>query len=65
MIIVDERNFIKKALEEQGLNLFDYYDGHQLISIKDFTELDLKRRAEVVLIDVVSILSKPKLLEPF
>ena len=65
MIIVDERNFIKKALEDQGLNLFDYYDGHQLISVKDFTELDLKRRAEVVLIDVVSILARPKLFEPF
>lgn len=63
MIIIDERNFIRKELEEQGLNVFDFYDGHHLYSVDDFCKLPLSRRSDVLLVDTQSVLSKPNLLE--
>lgn len=63
MIIIDERNFIRKELEEQGLNVFDFYDGHHLYTVDDFCQLPLTRRSDVVLVDTKSVLFKPKLIE--
>lgn len=63
MVIVDERNFIEKALQEQGLDLFDFYDNHQLFTIQELAALPLQRRADVLLVDTQSLLQHPDLLE--
>jgi hypothetical protein len=63
MVIVDNRHFIAKALEEQQLNLYDFYDAHQVLSVNEFTKLPLTRRMEVLLIDTHSLLESPEQIE--
>lgn len=63
MIIVDERNFIKKAMEEHGLHFFDFFDSHQLMTVKELSVLPLKRRSDVLLIDTQSMLNHPREME--
>lgn len=65
MIILDERNFLQKELEEKGFKVFDFYDNTTVLSMKDFVELELKRRGEFLLIDTQTVLNHPGLLENF
>jgi hypothetical protein len=63
MVIVDDRNFISKALEEEGLNLFDYHEGHQVLGLKAFCEIDLKKHNDIVLMDLKTLLAVPGKIE--
>lgn len=63
MVIVDERNFIEKAMRKQGLDLFDFYDGHQLISVKELSDLALQKRSDLLFIDTQSLLKYPEQIE--
>jgi len=65
MIILDERNFLQKELEEKGFKVFDFYENLTVLSMKEFAELDLKRRGEFLLIDTQTILNNPDLQEHF
>lgn len=60
MVIVDNRDFIKKALEEHQLNLYDFFDGCQVLSVEGFAKLSLSRRMDVLLIDTQSVLDNIK-----
>ncbi len=65
MIILDERNFLQKELEEKGFKVFDFYEDLTVLSMKEFAELDLKRRGEFLLIDTQTVLNNPNLQENF
>jgi hypothetical protein len=65
MIIVDERGFLIPQLEDKGFNVFDFFDGHQLLDVKHFCSLPLQRRAEILLVDTQSLLNHPELQENF
>ncbi|MBA2405594.1 MAG: hypothetical protein H0V66_12530 [Bdellovibrionales bacterium] len=65
MVLLDERNFLGKQLEDQGFNIFDFYEGHQTFSLKTLCELPLNRRADVLLVDTQTILNHPELQEKF
>ncbi len=65
MIILDERNFLQKELEEKGFKVFDFYEDLSVLSMKEFSELELKRRGEFLLIDTQTVLSHPELQETF
>lgn len=63
MVIVDNRDFIKKALEDHQMNLYDFHDGHQTFSVEAFSHLTLTRRMDVLLIDTQSVLDNLKNFE--
>ncbi|HXH76715.1 MAG TPA: hypothetical protein VNJ08_17220 [Bacteriovoracaceae bacterium] len=63
MVIVDNRDFVKKALEEHELNLFDFHDSIQVYTVEAFSKLPLTRRMDVLLIDTQSVLENPKSFE--
>lgn len=65
MIIVDERSFLKPQLEDKGFHVFDFYDHHQVLSVKAFCELPLQRRGEILLVDTETLLKHPELQENF
>lgn len=65
MIIVDERNYLKKELEEKGFGIFDFYENHEVMSVAAFTKLELKRRSDFLLVDTQTLLSHPELHEGF
>lgn len=65
MIILDERNFLQKELEEKGFKVFDFYENSKVLSMEEFTKLDLTRRGEFVLIDTQTVLTHPELQENF
>lgn len=65
MIIVDERQFIEKELEDKGFGIFDFYENHQVMSVDKFCELPLQRRADILIVDTQSLLAKPKFEEQF
>lgn len=65
MIIVDERNFIQKEMEEKGFGLFDFFQNPQVMTLADFTKLPLNRRADVLLVDTETLLKRPELQESF
>ena len=65
MVLLDERNFLAKQLEDQGFSIFDFYDDHQTLDLKSFAELPLSRRAEFLLVDTQTILNHPELQEKF
>ena len=65
MIILDERNFLNPELISKGFEIFDYYEGVKVLSINDFCSLELKRRADFLLVDTESLLRHPELLEQF
>lgn len=59
MLIIDERDFIAKAMEQEGLALNDYFEGHQVLSVNDLIEIPLKRRSDVIILDIESLLKHP------
>lgn len=65
MIIVDERDFITKAMEEKGFSVFDFYENNKVMSVADFCKLPLNRRADVLLVDTESLLRNPQHQENF
>lgn len=65
MIIVDERDFIQKQLDEKGFGVFDFYEGHSLMNVETFCKLPLQRRAEILVVDTATLLKHPKSQESF
>lgn len=65
MIIVDERQFIQKEMEEKGFSLFDFFEKPQVMTLAEFTKLPLNRRADVLLVDTETLLRNPALQESF
>jgi hypothetical protein len=65
MIIVDERKFIQKEMEEKGFELFDFYQNHKIMTVAEFCKLPLQRRAEVLLVDTETLLRNPEHQETF
>ncbi len=65
MIIVDERQFIQKEMEDKGFGLFDFFQGPQIMSLAEFTKLPLQRRADILLVDTETLLKQPELQESF
>ncbi len=65
MVILDERGFLDKQLEDQGFKIFDFYDEHKILDIKSLCELPLSRKADILLVDTQSVLNHPELEEKF
>lgn len=65
MIILDERNYLKPELESKGFGVFDFFDNHQVLDVKSFTKLELKRRSEFLLVDTQTLLNHPEAQETF
>ena len=65
MVLLDERKFLVKHLDDQGFNIFDFYEGHQTHDLKSLCDLPLNRRADVLLVDTQSVLDHPELQEKF
>jgi hypothetical protein len=65
MIIVDERNFIHKEMDEKGFGLFDFFQNHKIMSVAEFGKLPLNRRADILLVDTESLLRNPEHQENF
>lgn len=65
MIIVDERDFIKKEMEGKGFNVFDFYENNKIMSVGEFCELPLTRRSDILLVDTESLLRNPQHQETF
>lgn len=65
MIIIDERNYLLNELVSKGFSVFDFFENNKVMSVKDFTSLELKRRGDFLLIDTESILRHPDLIENF
>ncbi len=65
MIILDERNFLKRELDEKGFGLFDFFEDPQVLGPGAFAELALTRRAEVLLVDTETLLTHPEIHAAF
>lgn len=65
MVLLDERKFLSKLLEDQGFSIFDFYEGHETLDMRAFSELPLNRRAEILLVDTQTVLNHPELQEKF
>lgn len=65
MIIIDERDFIEKQLEDKGFHVFDFYEDHQVMDVATFCKLPLQRRADMLLVDTATLLNHPHQLEQF
>lgn len=65
MIILDERKFLTKELESKGFEVFDFYENHQVMDLKTFNALELKRRGEFLLVDTQTLLNHPEGQETF
>lgn len=65
MVILDERKFLSKELENQGFSIFDFYDGHQVLDLKTFCQLPVSRKADVLLVDTQTILEHPEKQQDF
>lgn len=62
-MIVDNRDFIRKVLEDHQMNMYDFHDDHQILSIDAFSRLSLNKRMDVLLIDTQSVLDDLKTFE--
>lgn len=65
MIILDERNYLKPELESKGFEVFDFFDNHQVLDVKSFNKLELKRRGEFLLVDTQTLMNHPEAQETF
>lgn len=65
MIIIDERNYLQQELAAKGFVVFDFFENNKVMSVKEFTSLELKRRGDFLLIDTQTILNHPGLIENF
>ncbi len=58
MIILDERNFVRPALESKDFGIFDFFEELTVVDTASFSQLGLTRRADVLLIDARTLLGK-------
>lgn len=65
MVLLDERKFLVKHLEDQGFGIFDFFENNQIMDLKSFSDLPLGRRADILLVDTQTILNHPELQEKF
>src|SRR5665648_387381 len=65
MIILDERGYLTKELQSKGFDVFDFFENHQVLSMKEFNSLELKRRSEFILVDTETVLRHPDIQENF
>lgn len=65
MVIIDERDFIKRELEAKGFSVFDYFDRLKVLDIDEFSQLPLQRRSDLLLVDTQTLLKHPTLQENF
>jgi hypothetical protein len=65
MIILDERNYLYKELASKGFMVFDFFENTQILDMKAFTSLELKRRGDFLLVDTETILNHPEFQETF
>lgn len=65
MIILDERNYLEPVLLEKGFGIFDFFDSHQVLDMKSFLNLELKRRGDFLLVDTQTLLNHPDKQESF
>lgn len=65
MIILDERNYLQQELATKGFMVFDFFENNSVMSVKEFTSLELKRRGDFLLIDTETILAHPEMIENF
>jgi hypothetical protein len=65
MIILDERSFLVKNLENQGFDLFDFFVDHQVLNLRSFEQLPLQRRADFLLVDTQTLLDHKSAIEGF
>lgn len=65
MIVLDERNFLRKELESKGFEIFDFYQESKFLGIEEFSALELKRRGEFLLVDTQTLLNHPEKIENF
>jgi hypothetical protein len=62
MVILDERGELIRELELKGIDLFDFYENHEVLDLEKFSQLPLTRRSQVLLVDTKSILQRPELV---
>lgn len=65
MVILDERNFLVKELENKGFQVFDFFENPKPLAFAEFVKLPMNRRSDVLLIDTQSILSHTSDLDNF
>ena len=65
MVILDERDYLRKELESKGFQVFDFFDTLSVMSVSDFCSLPLGRRSDVLLVDTQTILAHPEKQETF
>lgn len=65
MIVLDERNFLRKELEAKGFDIFDFYEECKFLGVQEFSSLELKRRGEFLLVDTQTVLNHPDKIENF
>lgn len=65
MVILDESGFIVKALEEKGFQIFDFFESPTVLKFKDFSELPLQRRKDLLLVDTQTVMNHPELVDKF
>lgn len=65
MVLLDERKFLIKQLEDHEFNIFDFYDARETFTLEALCELPLNRRADVLLVDTQTVLDHPELQEKF
>lgn len=57
MIILDERKYVTQELESKGFDVFDFYENHQVLDMKSFLKLELKRRSDFLIVDTETLLN--------
>ncbi len=65
MIILDERNFVRPALESKDFGFFDFFEELKVLDAAAFSKLGLTRRADVLLVDTRTLLLKRDNLDAF
>lgn len=65
MIILDEREFLSKELSSKGFEVFDFFENHSVLSMDSFLKLELKRRADFLLVDTETLMKHPEKQESF
>lgn len=65
MIILDERDFLSKELTSKGFEVFDFFENHSVLNMDTFLKLDLKRRADFLLVDTETLMKHPEKQESF
>lgn len=65
MIIIDEQNTLLKRLSSDEFSLKDFFSDLVPLSMMRFCSQELKKRNELVLVDVQSVLKHPELFEKF